>query len=149
MKKITAIATLAILASMVLFLSNCGGSKVDPTPVETEAQKNTRLLTAGAWSVQTVLVDAVDKTTVYKDLKLTFSSTGFTSTGGGSVWPATGTWKFKDDTGKTIDRGDGLSITATEISATKLVLGLTWTKTTLAGGRAESVAGQHVFTFGK
>ncbi len=40
-------------------------------------------------------------------------------------------------------------INATEISATKLVLALAWTKTTLGGGRVESVAGQHVFTFGK
>ena len=99
--------------------------------------------------VQTVQVDAVDKTTVYKDLKLTFTATGFTATGGGSVWPATGTWKFADDTGKVITRGDGLSINLMEVSATKLVLTLTWTKTTLDGGRVEAVAGQNVFTFGK
>lgn len=139
------------LALVVMFISGCGGGKSDPAPapVETEAVKNTKLLTTGTWNVQTVSVDAVDKTTVYKDLKITFNSTGFTATGGGSVWPATGTWKFSDDTGKVITRGDGLSISLTEVSTTKLVLALAWTKTTLGDGRVESVSGQHVFTFGK
>lgn len=149
MKKITIQFVQVLSVLSILFLSGCG-SKSDPIPaVETDAAKNTKLLTAGTWSVQTVLVDGVDKTIVYKDLKLTFTATGFTSTGGGSVWPATGTWKFADDTGKVITRGDGLSINLTEVSSTKLVLALTWTKTTLDGGRVESVAGQHVFTFGK
>lgn len=148
MKKNTLVPALMILALFVLFLSGCG--KTDPAPAaQTDAQKNTTLITAGTWALQTVQVDAVDKTTVYKDLKLTFSSTGFTATGGGSVWPATGTWKFADDTGKVITRGDGLSVNLTEVSATKLVLTLTWTKNTLDGGRVESVAGQNVFTFGK
>ena len=148
MKKITLKSTLILFASVLLFASGC--SKSDPTPAaETDAMKNTKLLTTGTWNIQTVQVDGMDKTIVYKNLKLTFTSTGFTSTGGGSVWPTTGTWKFADDTGKVITRGDGLSINTTEISATKLVLTLTWTKTTLDGGRIESIAGSHVFTFGK
>ena len=140
------ILTLVLLASLQLFFSGC--SKSDTPAAETDAAQNTKLLT-GTWNVQNVQVDAVDKTTLYKHLKLTFTSTSFTSTGGGSVWPASGTWKFNDDTGKVITRGDGLSINLTEISATKLVLSLIWTKTTLDGGRIESIAGSHVFTFGK
>ena len=149
MKKITLKTTLILFASVLLFLSGCG-SKSDPAPAaETDAVKNTKLLTASTWNIQTVQVDGVDKTTVYKNLKLTFTSTGFTSIGGGSVWPTTGTWKFTDDTGKVITRGDGLAINVNEISTTKLVVSLAWSKTTLGGGRIESIAGSHVFTFGR
>ena len=148
MKKITLKSTLILFASVLLFASGC--SKSDPTPAaETDAMKNTKLLTTGTWNVQTVQVDGMDKTIVYKDLKLTFTSTGFTSIGGGSVWPTTGTWKFTDDTGKVITRGDGLAINVNEISTTKLVVSLAWSKTTLGGGRIESIAGSHVFTFGR
>ena len=149
MKIMMRIAASALLTSVLLFFAHCGGSTSDPAPAETDTQKNTKLIVASSWTVQSVLVDAVDKSTVYKDLKLTFTAGGFTATNGGTVWPASGSWSFTDDSGKVISRSDGVTINLTEISATKMVLSLAWTKTTLSGGRAQSVSGQHVFTFGK
>lgn len=136
------------LLLLLLCFAHCG-KKSDPEPTETEAQKATKLLTAGQWSVQSVSVDGQDRSSTYKDLKLTFSATSITATNGGAIWPASTTWKFKDDTGKTIERGDGLSIAVAELSASKLVLALSWSKTTLGGGRALSISGQHNFTFTK
>lgn len=130
--------------TVVLHMAGCGN---DPTPA-TGAEKATKLLTAATWSTQGVTVDGTSST-IYNDLQVTFSATGFTATNGGSVWPASGTWNFTDDTGKTMVRGDGLTILVTELMSTKVVMGLTWSKTTLGGGRSESVSGQHVFTFGK
>lgn len=149
--KILSVVILANVLWVLLALQSCGGDGGgDPTPVEeTEVQKATKLLTTGQWIVQSVTVDASDKSSVYSNLKLTLTATGFTAIGGNPVWPANGTWKFKDESAKVIDRGDGLSINLMEVTATKLVLSLTWSKTTVAGGRTESVAGQHVFTFGK
>jgi len=46
-------------------------------------------------------------------------------------------------------RGDGLSMTLTELTASKLVLTLSWSETTLGGGRINSVEGNNTFTFGK
>lgn len=136
-----------ILLALVSFLS-CGGGS-DPAPAETESQKATTLLTSGGWSIQTVLVDGVDKSTIYPSLKVSFTATGFSATNGGLIWPATGTWRFTDDSGKTISRGDGVSITLNEISSTKMIMSFSWSKTTLGSGREASISGQHVFTFGK
>jgi len=147
MKKTISIPVVAIVILSMLTLSNCGEDP-NPGPTSTQAELNlTTLTTGGAWNLQSVSVDGVDRTAVYKDLKVTFSSSGFTTTSGGAVWPATGTWSFSDDTGTTINRSDGLKITVAEISAKKLVLNLTWTKNTLGPGRVDSVSGQHVFTF--
>jgi len=148
LKVLLPITLLGALMGLTLFLQSCGDGG-DPPPGETEAQRVTNLLTSGQWSVQSVLVNATDQTTVYKDLKVTFGATNYTSTGGYPVWPALGTWKFKDETAKVIDRNDGVSITVTEITSNKLILGLTWNKTTVNGGRTGSVAGQHVFTLAK
>ena len=99
--------------------------------------------------MSSVTVDGADKTSIYKDLKLTFTSTGFTSVNGGVVWPASGTWQFTDGTGKNITRGDGLQIAIDEASTSKLVLKLTWNQTTLGPGRVNSLMGVNVFSFGK
>jgi hypothetical protein len=147
-KVIVGVVLLINILLMVMMLQSCGGKGDDPAPVEEkETDKIAKLLsTGGTWAVQSVIVDGVEKTSVYKDLKLTFTTTGYTTTGGGAVWPASGTWKFTDDTAKVIERNDGLLINLSEVSENKLVLGLQWSKSTLGPGRAASVAGQHVFT---
>ena len=96
-----------------------------------------------------VTVDGTDKTSVYTGLTLSFTDTNYTTTNGGVVWPASGTWSFADATGKLITRSDGLSITVEEAIATSIKLKLTWEEGALGGGRAAAVAGVHVFSFGK
>ena len=133
------------LVLLVLFVVGCKGSGSDPSPVD----EMRSVLTSGKWTLQNVTVDGVDKTATYTGLTLTFTATGFTSTNGHIVWPASGTWQFSDDTGKTITRDDALTVSIGEATTAKLVLMLTWSKTTLGPGRAESLKGNHVFTLTK
>ena len=129
-------------------LSGCSGGGGDPEPVVTQAEEVSKILTSSTWKLNTVSVDGSDQTNVYKGLTLNFSSTLITSSNGGLVWPASSTWKFTDETATTIDRGDGIKVGISEAKSGKLLLVLTWSKTTLGSGRVSSVKGQHTFSFG-
>lgn len=152
--KIIVASYILAISAFAFQLQSCG-SKGDPTPQQTEAKKNQEILTSagssgsGGWKAQSVLVDGVDDTSIYSNLKLSFSDTEFASTNGGSVWPTSGTWKFTDDSGQTIERGDGLLIGVDEITSNSLTLSLTWTETTLGPGRIKSTSGKHVFKLKK
>ena len=141
-KIVTKLAVMLLAISFIVSVQSCK----DEVP-ETDRVKG--ILKASTWKIQTVNVDAVDQTNVYKGLTLNFTDAGFSTTNGGVVWPASGTWKFSDSSAKTITRSDNLAITITEVTDTKLVLTLTWATTTLGGGRIESVKGSNVFTFSK
>jgi len=133
------------LLLLTLLIGSCSG---DPEP--TPAEMNTELMTAtGAWKLQNVLVDGADKTSIYSGLTIQFTETTFTTTNGGVVWPSSGSWSFKDDSGTVINRSDGIEIKLVEVSTSKLVLQLTWTKSTIGPGRVSSLSGSHTFTFGK
>lgn len=151
MKKIKTLsnflAGIAILLSSVTF-SNCGGGG-DPEPTQTEAEKTRATLTNSAWKIQTSTVDGADQMTLFKNFTITFTTAGFTTTNGGAVWPATGTWSFVDDTAKSFKRDDGTVVAIDNITETGLTLSLNWTKTTFGGGRATSISGKNVFVFGK
>jgi hypothetical protein len=127
------------LALSFFLFSNCGS---DPEP-ETTRVRN--LLTSGVWSVQTVTANGTDLTTVYKDLKLTFTEGGFTASGGLPLWPATGTWTFPDDSATKIKRGDNVVVTITAVEDKELTYTLPWTQATLGPGRVSSINGDHVF----
>ncbi len=139
----TNILHLLPLALIVMLSALISCKDDEPTPQE----KATSLLTSSTWKIKTVSVDATDRTSVYPGLTLTFTATGYTTTNGGVIWPATGTWLFKDQTATTITRSDGLEITIQELTETSLKLAFSWTKTTLGSGRVQSVSGLHVLTF--
>jgi hypothetical protein len=65
------------------------------------------------------------------------------------VWPSTGTWIFTDAEKKSITRDDGTVVNLQSISDHELTLALHWNKTTLGGGRAGSLQGDHVFVLAK
>lgn len=136
-------ATLALMLALP-FAQGCKSASKDPSPAD--AMKS--ILTSGTWQLQSATVDNVDRTSVYTGLTLAFTATSFTTTNGRVVWPASGTWKFSDDTGKSITLDDALPVSVGEATTSKLILSLSWSKTTF-GGRAQSVNGAHVFTFGK
>jgi hypothetical protein len=116
---------------------------------ETESERVTRLLTSGAWKLQTATVDQQDRTSVYQGLQITFDQAAFTATNGKVIWPNSGSWQLTDANAKTFDRNDGLRVTINELDDTKLVLTFVWSRTSLAPGRTASINGNHVFTFGK
>jgi hypothetical protein len=139
-----AIAFSIILLAAFTFLSGCKGGD-DPTPQEVTTQQ----LVAPNWKLTSVLVDGVDKISFFTNMTLKFTATNYTTTNGGVVWPASGTWIFTDDTARKIKRNDNLEVTITEITETSLKLSLTWATGTFGSGRVSSVAGNHVFSFVK
>jgi len=128
----------------LLFISMLSACNNDPEIEETERVKS--ILINGTWNVQSVLVSGTDQTSVYDGLQINFTNTEYTAQKGGSVWPASGSWQFKDETAKAIVRNDDLVIAIDQVEQKKLILSLTWNKTTLGSGRTGSVSGAHTFT---
>jgi hypothetical protein len=143
-QKIGFIGSIVLLAMTFTFLAGCKGSD-DPSAADVNTQK----LIANTWKLSSVQVDAVDQTSLFTGMTLKFTATNYTTTNGGVVWPASGTWTFTDDTAKKIKRNDNLEIAITEITDASLKLTLSWTAGTFGSGRVASVAGTHVFTFAK
>lgn len=141
-KRLAHLLMLALAFAGLMMLGNCKND--DPLP-ETERIGN--LLKSGAWQMLNVTVDGVDQTSLYAGLTLTFTTTSYTTTEGGTVWPASGTWTFADETGTKVTRSDGLEITVIEISENSMKLSFTWAKTTLGTGRTSGLSGKHVFSF--
>lgn len=136
-------AGVLLLLVLIITISGCGS---DDEGIK-ETDRVQAILTNGAWNIQSVTVGGTDHTATYTGLQVTFSATGYTSANGDVVWPASGTWQFSDETAKSIKRNDDVVVEITEVADKKLVLDLTWTKTTLGSGRVASVAGEHTFTF--
>ena len=144
---ITLLLSLLTLAIMIVQLTSCG-KKSDPAPAVSAQDQVKAQLIANPWKLQSVSVDGVDQTSVYTGFGITFTGSGYTTSKGGSVWPASGTWTFANTDGTDIKRDDGLDVQIL-VTATSLKMTLTWTKTTLGGGRIESLKGQNVFTMTK
>lgn len=147
MKSISIIVT-AILCTGILFISSCGGDgDPDPGTNQNKQEEVTALLVGKTWKVQSVSVDGVDRSSMFTGMTIAFTNTGFTVTNAGPVWPATGTWTYTDAEANFIKRSDNLEVQVAATAST-LTLTLTWTRTTLGPGKAESVAGKHVFVLG-
>ena len=130
-----------IIGASMLTIVNCGSDN-ELSPVEV----NTNFLIAHNWKLSSLKVDNTDQTSLYPNLTINFSPSGYTSTQGEPVWPASGTWTF-DANGLVITRSDGVLITIQSISSSQMVFSLSWDKATFSGGRAYSISGNHVFTF--
>ena len=160
--KSTTLIKISLLTSLVLVvcgISGCGGDS--PKPVEpTELEKYTTLLTAGKWSPSAttnwVVVNGVDVSELFKDFTITFTATGYTTTGTTPVWPRTDTWKFKTEASVkagvaniVIRNSDGSEVTIESLDDKTMKLSMLWNKETTEGGRTTSVIGKHEFTFSK
>ncbi len=129
-----------LFLSLLTILSACDNDDIN------EAERVKAILIGAAWNVESVFVSGTDQTSVYDGLQINFSESDYTAQNGGSVWTASGTWDFTDETAKSFLRDDGLSVSIVELEQKKLVLELTWDKTTLGSGRMASVDGRHTFT---
>jgi len=134
------LCSLAIVV-FLLVLSGCSES----TPSATTVTYNQ--LKANAWRISSVTVDGTDQTALFSGMTLAFTAAEYSTSKGGVVWPASGTWSFTDDTGKKIKRSDNVEVLITEITDTTLKLSLNWTTGTFGPGRVSSIAGNHVFSF--
>ena len=139
------IATRIFFLSIALLIcfSSC-----DNDDTQLEADRVSQLLTTGGtWNMQSVTVSSTDQTALYSGLQISFTEAAYTSVNGGTIWPASGTWEFTNETATVIKRNDGVMIALNEVTEKKLVMSFTWDKTTLGSGRVNSISGQHVFTF--
>jgi hypothetical protein len=93
-------------------------------------------------------VDGVDQSALYSGFTITFSPTGFTTTKGGVIWPASGTWNFQGTSTTTITRNDGSEVQI-QVTSSSLTMTINWTTTTLGGGKVASTKGNNVFTLTK
>lgn len=135
------ILTALILIAVVSLISSCG------KPPVTEEEKVRNMLMSGTWQIQDVTVDGVNKNSLFNGFTIKFNDATYTTTNGGPIWPASGTWHVSNPTTIVHNGGDVISISS--ITETSLVLNLEWDQTTLGGGRVESVSGNHTFTFSK
>ncbi|HZX75499.1 MAG TPA: hypothetical protein VFE57_13825 [Cyclobacteriaceae bacterium] len=128
-----------------LILFSCG--KNDPKPSEVE--RVTELLQGNAWTIKNVKVDDV-VLDMYANLKVTFTREGtYTSVNGGVIWPASGTWKFKDENATAMIRQDDLEIGIQSIDASSLTVTFTWKDDVYVEGRTSAVSGKHVMTLSR
>lgn len=146
---------LYLLSSLLLIevITNCGGNEPDE-PKKTEAELRTVILTSGTgnWAPSAsapITVGGVNMSTLFEDFTIKFTEGSYTSTGTTPVWARAGTWKFKDDTGTTLVREDGLEVQVSDITETAVKFTLEWAETTREDGRSKSLAGTHVFTLSK
>ena len=131
------------LAVLMLLLVLPGCKKDNPLTPNKETEK---LLIEKSWTLNSVQIDGV-YSSLYAGLTLKFTTTNYSTTNGGALWPASGTWTFEGDMGDKILRDDGLQITIESISASQLIIVFTWTKTTSSGGRTASLKGGHRMVF--
>ncbi len=147
---------LTVAFVIVILLVSCGGgSGSTPAPASPQDQAKALLMgtssTSSApvpWNLQSSSVDGVDQTVLFKGFTITFTSSGFTTTKGEAVWPASGSWSFQGTSTTTITRNDGVPVQI-QVTSSSLVMTIDWTKTTLGSGRTGSTSGQNVFTMTK
>jgi hypothetical protein len=147
---------LLLIITLFVFVFAC---KDEPgeTPL-TEAEKRAEILISGngTWAISTsngVLLgegaNTIDVSELFQNFSITFTASGYTTTGTTPVWARSGTWTFTDDSGTKFRRNDNLEVTILEISATTVKLSLQWNETTYEDGRTKSLAGLHTFTLNK
>ncbi|WP_127123412.1 hypothetical protein [Chryseotalea sanaruensis] len=147
------------LLLFVLLLILAFACKDDPSVTPpTEAELRTEILTAGngTWNIPAsdgVLlgegVNTIDIGELFQNFSITFTTTGYTTTGTTPVWARSGTWSFVDNSGTKFRRNDNIEVTIVDISANTVKLTLQWNETTYEDGRNKSLAGLHTFTFNK
>lgn len=132
------------LSVFITFMSSCGGGGDDPNP---QADVTTKL--QGSWKIQSLMVDGVDKTSLFPGFTISFvSSSNFNTSNGGQVFPSSGTYGFADSNA-TVLRLQGVPDITFEVTDTSLKMTFSWTKNTFGPGRIGSISGQHVFTMNK
>jgi hypothetical protein len=113
---------------------------------KTKAEAAIELLCKGDWHVSSIQVDGFDRSDLFENFSLTFTKTGYTTTGTTPVWPRTGAWSFTNsDEPDQFMREDEVKVDIISLEEDSLTLELTWTKQTIVGGRLQSIKGKHVF----
>lgn len=147
MKDFLNILKYSLFLSLVVTLVSCGGSD-DPVDEDTTLEDALSNL-VGSTSFNSVVVpDGASAELDWSNMTLEFSGTVdggdyvTTNSANTTVWPATGTWEFTDNTGTKVTRDDGVVVTLGLGSQ----LETTFTINT-SGSRVKVVEGEWQFTF--
>ena len=143
MKKLIVRGSLALLVLVVVMMSGCQGD--EPTAQE----KTEAILISAEWNNPSVTVDGVDQSALYQTFIIKFTKGTYTSSGGGPLWPSSGTWVFTDETGKMIILDGKMEVHINEITENSLELAVQNVDTTFASGRTNSIKGKNVFKLKK
>lgn len=145
MKKVRiAILSIAAIALLVTF-QNCGGSDEPDDP----ATITKNILMSKTWTVGTVNVPASTATTSdqWANFTVRFNANDMVTsghpTGASAVWPST-TYTVSAD-GKSVSRGDGVSMLLNPITANNFTAIFTVPQGTEIGGRIEALGGDYTF----
>ena len=139
---VSGITSLVVLIATFTF-SGCGSK--DPSPKETTRN----LLINGTWKINSVKVDGVDKTSLFTGMIITFNEHDYNAVNGGPIWGTSQSWAFIDNSAKSFSISSGVEVRILELTSSLLKVELTWDKTTIDGGRTNSVEGLHEFQFTK
>jgi len=136
------------VASFVFQASSCGGDEnptpdPDPDPTPTPQEIATEILTTGTWEPQAITREGIDVSAEYAEFTVKFTGSNYTTTNGGSAWPASGTWAF-DGTSATRIIRDGSVIIETSISEGSLVMAFTLDEEVFA--RTKTVSSNYQFS---
>ncbi len=159
MKYIKSLLTVAVIFSLIIFIS-CGGNGKKP-PAEPQGKAKSEELASGDWSPTSVTLDGTGRTE-WDNFSLSFGTnsdftggsyqaTGVpTDDGASDVFRTSGTWAFVENSDGTLnlDRiikdGDTNNLVSVTVGANQLTLSFT---VPAASGRTEGFDGLWIFTF--
>jgi hypothetical protein len=131
-----------------MFFCSCGGEG-DDVPAEPSAQELTFENLSGQWGLPTtggIVLDGVDRTLNYAGFNLSFTEGGYITSNAGSLFRATGTWSWLNETTTTqISLDDGKTINIQNLTASRFVF--TFSQST--GGAKAGTAGSYTVTVNK
>jgi hypothetical protein len=146
MNLLTRLASCLFCIALITLFASCGKDDPAVEPEPTEQERITTLLTTAPWPLTSVVVEGENAAELFKDFSLTFTTTGYTTTGTTPVWARSGTWTFTDDTAKKFKRNDNVEVTIESVDEKNLKLSLVWDRQITEGGRTKALRGKHEFT---
>ncbi|WP_420582888.1 hypothetical protein [Reichenbachiella sp.] len=154
MKHFLNIFKYSLVLSLVVAMASCGGGDDGDDPIDVDARiAIAEALTKGQASFSSVTPPDGATTLDWSSTTLTFTggvdggTYSTTNSANTDVWPANGSWAFKDGTdGKVIVR-DGTTDVTVAVGATELSTTFTVVQPS-TGGRVKVIGGEWDFTFG-
>lgn len=133
------IILMQVAAFGVVCLMSCGGGGDDGTN-EPSAQELALEDLAGTWRLVSIAVDGNDVTANYPGFTFSCTETTYTTTNAKTLFRASGTWSWADNTTSTLfNLDDGKSISITELNQSAFRLSFTHS----SGGVAAGVSGNY------
>ncbi|MGW8124172.1 hypothetical protein ACV07N_16050 [Roseivirga echinicomitans] len=142
--KIDKTKIISVLVLLVMIIIGCGTvDPSDPTAKELAFEK-----LAGDWTYGTkgqISLDGQDVSLNYPGFALSFTEGGYTTTNGGDLFKATGTWTWANEAAGSINLDTGEEVTIIDLSLTHFEFSFTHT----GGGVAAGTAGNYVVSLEK